>query len=199
MAAAIGPIRASGRGPGEHRPAVVLGDPVAVIAEPVGEPRQVDRVAQRLRARRALGDGGLVEDREAEGWGGHLVLTYAERPTAPTAPLQAHAPDAADTPDAVHAGDAPHAREAADVAEAGHHGGAPDHAGAQHGRRAADHPRARDGARAGDRPGARDRPRGADRSGARDRGGAADHGEAPGGARSSRFEWPREDRHTRRR
>ena len=69
VAAAIGPISASGLGPGEHRPAVVLGDPVAVVAERVGQPREVERVAQRLRAGRALGDRRLVEDAEAQGSG----------------------------------------------------------------------------------------------------------------------------------
>ena len=64
MAAAIGPISASGLALGEHRPAVVLGHPVAVVAELVGEPREVDRVAQRVGAGRALGDRRLVEDGE---------------------------------------------------------------------------------------------------------------------------------------
>ena len=59
------------RGPGDEPSPVVLGDPVAVVAEPVGQPRQVDRVAQRLRRGRALGDGSLVEDAEAQA-GGHL-------------------------------------------------------------------------------------------------------------------------------
>src|SRR4029077_12891791 len=44
---------------------------VAVVPEAIGEPSEVDRVAQRLRRARALGDGGLVEDAEAE-VGGHL-------------------------------------------------------------------------------------------------------------------------------
>ncbi len=35
---------------GEHRAAVVLGNPVAVIAEPVGQAGEIERVAQRLRA-----------------------------------------------------------------------------------------------------------------------------------------------------
>ena len=46
----------------EHRASVVLGDPVTVIAELVGEPGEVDRVAQRVGAGRAFGDRGLVED-----------------------------------------------------------------------------------------------------------------------------------------
>ena len=45
---------------------MVLGDPVAVVAELVGQAREVDRVAQRLRAPvDPLGDGRLVEDAEA--------------------------------------------------------------------------------------------------------------------------------------
>ena len=53
-----------GARPGEHRAAVMLGDPVAVVAERVGQPREVERVVQRLRAGRAFGDRGLIEDRE---------------------------------------------------------------------------------------------------------------------------------------
>ena len=45
----------------EHRPAVVLGHPVTVVPELVGEPREVDRVAERVGAGRALGDRRLVE------------------------------------------------------------------------------------------------------------------------------------------
>ena len=51
MAAAIGPISTSGAGPGEHPAAVVLGHPVAVVAERVGRAREVERVAQGLRRR----------------------------------------------------------------------------------------------------------------------------------------------------
>ena len=53
-------------GAGERRGPVVLGHPVAVVAEPVGELGQVDRVPQRLRSGRALRDGGLVEHAEAQ-------------------------------------------------------------------------------------------------------------------------------------
>ena len=59
------------RRPGDEPSPMVLGDPVAVVAEPVGQPRQVDRVAQRLRRGRSLRDRGLVEDAEAQA-GGHL-------------------------------------------------------------------------------------------------------------------------------
>jgi hypothetical protein len=48
----------------EHRRAVVLGHPVAGVAEPLRQPRQVDRVPQRIGSARALGDRRLVEDAE---------------------------------------------------------------------------------------------------------------------------------------
>ena len=54
-----------GRRAREHRDAVVLGDPVARVAEPVGEPREVDRVLERIPAGQALGDRRLIEDAEA--------------------------------------------------------------------------------------------------------------------------------------
>ncbi len=38
-----------GAGARQHRPTVVLGHPVAVVAQPVGQPRQVDRLVQRTR------------------------------------------------------------------------------------------------------------------------------------------------------
>ena len=47
-----------------EREAVVLGEPVAVVAEPVGEPREVERVLQRLRPRDTLGNRRLVEHAE---------------------------------------------------------------------------------------------------------------------------------------
>ena len=42
----------------------MLGHPVAGEAEPVGEAREVDAVAQRLRAGDAGGDGREIEDGE---------------------------------------------------------------------------------------------------------------------------------------
>ena len=51
-----------GRGTGDVREIMVLGDPVALVAEPVGKPRQIERIAQRHRARRGGGDGRQVED-----------------------------------------------------------------------------------------------------------------------------------------
>ena len=50
---------------GEHRPAVVLGDPVAVVAEAVGQPREVDRVRCSACAPLEPSEIGLVEDAEA--------------------------------------------------------------------------------------------------------------------------------------
>ena len=44
----------------------MLGDPVALVAEPVGEPRQIERVAQRRRAGRGGGDGREIEDGERD-------------------------------------------------------------------------------------------------------------------------------------
>ena len=61
-------------GTGEHRAAVVLGDPVAVVAERVGGDREIDRVAQRLGAGRALRHRRLVEHAEGEGGAHRLSL-----------------------------------------------------------------------------------------------------------------------------
>ena len=41
---------------------MVLGQPVAVVAERLAQAREVERVGQRVGAGRALGDRGLVED-----------------------------------------------------------------------------------------------------------------------------------------
>ena len=54
-----------GRRAGEHAAAVVLGDPVAVVAEAVGGAREVERVAQGVRAGGSLRDRGLVEHAQA--------------------------------------------------------------------------------------------------------------------------------------
>ena len=51
-----------GRGAGDVRKIVVFRDPVALVAEPVGKPRQIERIAQRRRARRSGGDGRQIED-----------------------------------------------------------------------------------------------------------------------------------------
>ena len=45
---------------------MVLGDPVAGIAEAIGKPREVDRIAQRIAGGRSFGDRGLIENTEAE-------------------------------------------------------------------------------------------------------------------------------------
>ncbi len=41
-----------GCGTGDVRQIVMLGNPVALVAEPVGKPRQIERIAQRHRTRR---------------------------------------------------------------------------------------------------------------------------------------------------
>ena len=51
-----------GRGTGDVREIVMLGDPIARVAEPVRKPREIERVAQRGRARRGGGDGRQIED-----------------------------------------------------------------------------------------------------------------------------------------
>ena len=53
-----------GRGAREHRCAVMLGDPVALVAERFDMLREVDRVAQGIAADRALRDRRLVEHAE---------------------------------------------------------------------------------------------------------------------------------------
>ena len=42
----------------------MLGDPVAGVAEPVGEAREIEAVVQRLRAGEGGGDRREIEDRE---------------------------------------------------------------------------------------------------------------------------------------
>ena len=59
-----GPDQHLGAGAGQHRAAVVLGHPVAVIAERVGQPGQVERVVQRVGTGRPFGDRGLVKHGE---------------------------------------------------------------------------------------------------------------------------------------
>ena len=51
----------------EHRRAVMLRDPVALVAERLGVAREIDRVAQRVGARRPLRDRRLVENAQDEG------------------------------------------------------------------------------------------------------------------------------------
>ncbi len=53
---------------------VMLGDPVAEIAEPLGVPREIERAAQGGRRVRALGDGRQVENGE----GDHASILTAE-------------------------------------------------------------------------------------------------------------------------
>ena len=55
-----------GRRAGQRGRAVMLGHPVAVIAELVGQPAEVDAVAQGVGGGRALRDRSLVEDAQAQ-------------------------------------------------------------------------------------------------------------------------------------
>ena len=75
------------RGAGDVRKIMVLGDPVALVAEPVGEPRQIERIAQRHRARRGRGDGRQIEDRKRDHAGTELVSTPAPRAASTRAAL----------------------------------------------------------------------------------------------------------------
>src|ERR1700735_3423826 len=43
---------------------MMLGDPVALVAEPGGESRELDGVAESVGSREAGRDGALVDDRE---------------------------------------------------------------------------------------------------------------------------------------
>src|SRR5215831_12961089 len=45
---------------------MMLGEPVAMVAEPVGSPCEVERLPDRLRRRLAFPDGGLVQDAQSE-------------------------------------------------------------------------------------------------------------------------------------
>jgi hypothetical protein len=54
-------------GAGQHRRAVVLGHPVPVVADVLRESRQIDRVSQRVTARRTVRNRGLVEDTQPQG------------------------------------------------------------------------------------------------------------------------------------
>jgi hypothetical protein len=60
------------RGPGDQPSPMVLGDPIAVVAEPIGELGEVDRVAQRPRRADPLRHRRLVEDAEPQTGGRHL-------------------------------------------------------------------------------------------------------------------------------
>ena len=55
-----------GRGTGQTGGAVVFGDPVTVVAERVGEHREIDGVTQGDAAGGAFGDRGLVQEAELE-------------------------------------------------------------------------------------------------------------------------------------
>ncbi len=68
-----------GRGTGDVRQIVVLGDPIALVAEPVGEPRQIERIAQRHRPGRGRGDGRQIEDGKRDHAETFCFCDYAER------------------------------------------------------------------------------------------------------------------------
>jgi hypothetical protein len=55
-----------GAGACQHRRAVMLGNPVAAIAEAVAELREIDAVLKRIGAGRAFGDRCLIEDAQHE-------------------------------------------------------------------------------------------------------------------------------------
>src|SRR4051812_3935267 len=69
VAEAIGPMSTSGLGPASEGPPWCSAHPVAVVAEIVRQAGEVDRIAQRLRAGRALGDRGLIENGDAQQFG----------------------------------------------------------------------------------------------------------------------------------
>ena len=69
MLLVVGGDRADERfraGAGEHRRAVMLRHPIARIAEPVAQLREIDAVAERVGAALTLGDRRLVEHAEGE-------------------------------------------------------------------------------------------------------------------------------------
>ena len=61
-----------GTGVGECERVVVLGKPVAVVSEAVGELREFDGRKESVAWRCALHDGRLVEDRESQGHGARV-------------------------------------------------------------------------------------------------------------------------------
>jgi hypothetical protein len=68
-------LRAGAR---QHWAAVMLGHPITVVAEVVGEPSEVERVSKRIDAGRTLGDRRLVEYGET-----HLTDSRDELVRAP--------------------------------------------------------------------------------------------------------------------
>ena len=64
VAAAIGPISTSGLGPATIGAAVVLGDPVAVVAEPVGQLGEVEVLRSASAPVEPSEIGRLVQDAE---------------------------------------------------------------------------------------------------------------------------------------
>jgi hypothetical protein len=76
-----GPDEHFGTRPGEGEP-VMLGQPVALEAQAVGEAREVERVAQRLGAGGALRHRRLVEDAESQGGHGEKLALAKLAPCA---------------------------------------------------------------------------------------------------------------------
>ena len=66
------------RGAGERFNGVVLGDPIAFVAEAVGCARQVDRIVQRVGWREPRGHGRLVEEGEF-----HYSISFPPSPRKP--------------------------------------------------------------------------------------------------------------------
>ena len=75
------------RGAGDPGHVVMFGEPVAVVAPALRVPRQVERVAERLRGGPAFDDGRKVEHRETGSWAllwcapdmGTLTFTVSRR------------------------------------------------------------------------------------------------------------------------
>jgi hypothetical protein len=44
---------------------VVLGEPEARVSEPLGVPREIERVVQRIGRRRAFGNGRKIQNRQS--------------------------------------------------------------------------------------------------------------------------------------
>jgi hypothetical protein len=53
-------------GAGQHRRSVMLGDPVPVIAQPIGEAREIERVPQRVDTGESFRDGRLIQNAQPQ-------------------------------------------------------------------------------------------------------------------------------------
>jgi hypothetical protein len=56
-----------GGGARDARHAMMLGQPIPGVSQPIGEAGEIDRVAERLRRRGARADGSEIEDGKGEG------------------------------------------------------------------------------------------------------------------------------------